>query len=134
MTATASTSHVGPGTLFVAPGTPLPADWRVDPISKPGGWQRVTNIFDPLLLEAALGAEGWTFFFLAGALSSSGFGWAQQSMFDHALARLIKEVKQEGCNCLEINLVRTRSMLGIPYVRIDAHQRHIQKGMVFAST
>ena len=48
-----------------------------------------------------------------------------------ALNRLIARVKLQKCNCLEIDEVAAKSFLGMPYVSVSGHSRHIQKGLVF---
>jgi hypothetical protein len=53
-------------------------------------------------------------------------------MIHAALKRLIANVKLQKCNCLEIDDVATHSLLGMPYVSVSAHPRHIQKGMLFS--
>jgi len=52
-------------------------------------------------------------------------------MVDSALKRIIEQVREQRCNCLEIDEVETRSFLGLPYVNVSAHARRIQKGLVF---
>ena len=49
-----------------------------------------------------------------------------------ALRRAITRVSQQKCNCLEIDAVTSHSFLGIPYVTVSGHPRHIQKAAVFS--
>jgi len=86
----------------------------------------------PHELELELTAAGWTFFLMAGAIRATAFGFNQQTMIDAALKRFIRNVRQQRCNCLEIDGVVTHSFFSMPYVSISAHPRHIQKGEVFA--
>ncbi len=69
---------------------------------------------------------------MAGELTATNFGWNRQKILRAALKRLISSVKAQGCNCIEITKVASQSFLQVPYVRVSAHARHIQKGMVFA--
>src|SRR5690606_18659953 len=48
-----------------------------------------------------------------------------------ALGRAIESAKAEGCNCIQIESVDARSLVGLPYVTVSAHPRHIQKGKTF---
>ena len=120
------------GALLIAPGTALPAEWLLENHSVANKWSRVANTFDRLHLDRNLGATGWTFFFMAGAITATAFGWNQDNMLDAALRRLFAEAKRQQCNCLEIDDVGMRSFLGMPYLSISAHPRHIQEGMVFS--
>lgn len=119
------------GSLLIAPGSPLPPEWFLEKGSVVSGWSRVTNTFDRLQLEKELATAGWTFFFMADAITTTAFGLSRSRMLNAALTRLIAAVRLQRCNCLEIDDVGMRSFLGIPYVSISAHPRHIQKGMVF---
>jgi len=84
---------------------------------------------------AELGKEienaGWTFFYMAGEIRTSGFGFNDQSRTDRAVAHVIDAVKREKCNCLEITQMRRRSFLGLPYTSLVAHARHIQRSRSF---
>ena len=62
----------------------------------------------------------------------SAFGFNRARMIHAALQRVISSVQQQKCNCLEIDEVAMHSFLGVPYVSVSAHPRHIQKGILFA--
>jgi hypothetical protein len=49
-----------------------------------------------------------------------------------ALKRVMASVREDGCNSLQIQAVERRSFLGMPYVSVSAHPRHIQKGNLFS--
>ena len=80
-------------------------------------------------LSKKLAVEGWTLFYMAGGIRTTAFGFEKQGMIRAALKRLIAMVRLQKCNCLEIDDVVMHSFLGIPYVSIAGHSRHIQKGM-----
>jgi hypothetical protein len=122
----------GAGAVLIAPGADLPPEWRLEYAPAVNGWSRLANTFDLRRFEREQVAGGWTFFFMAGAITATAFGWNRPRMFDIALARLLSAMKLQECNCLELNDVGMRSFLGIPYLRISAHPRHIQKGAVFS--
>jgi hypothetical protein len=96
------------------------------------GWSRLANTFDIRQFERDQLAGGWTLFFMAGLITATAFGWDKTKLFDTALARIFAAVKLQKCNCVEIYDVGMRSFAGIPYLRIAAHPRHIQKGAVFS--
>jgi hypothetical protein len=132
MTVPAERPSLSTGALLIAPGTALPPGWSCKNGSVMSGWSPVATTFDRLQVEKKPVAAGWTFFFMAGAITMTAFGWSRPRMLDTALARLIAAVGQQRCNCLAIDDVRMRSFLGVPYVSVSAHARHIQKGMVFS--
>jgi len=123
---------IGPGAILVQATTLLPEPLRLETDSNGCGWARVANTLDGCQLEKKLGAVGWTLFYMAGAIRTTVFGFKRQSMLHTALNRLIASARLQKCNCLEIDDIATHSFLGIPYVNVSAHSRHIQKGMVFS--
>ena len=84
-------------------------------------------------LDRELESAGWTFFYMAGEIRTRGFGFNDESRTDRAVAHVINAVKLEKCNCLEITQIRRRSLLGLPYMSVVAHARHIQKSRCFES-
>ena len=120
--------NLSAGTLLIAPGTPLPAMWLAGTGSVARGWQHLINTGD----DDELAGAGWSFFFMAGTISTTALGSSGSKRLDAALARLIKAVALQKCNCLEIDYVGMHSFLGIAYARILGHARHIQKGPIFS--
>lgn len=120
------------GAILIKIGTALPEPLALE--SDPGatGWTRVANHLNGRQLQKNLAAVGWTFFYMAGSIRSSAFGFERQKMVNAALKRIVAKVKLQRCNCLEIDAVATHSFLGMPYVSVSAHSRHIQRGMTFA--
>jgi hypothetical protein len=95
-------------------------------------WMEVTHNLSPHEFEKQLSAAGWTFFYMVGVVRTTAFGFNRAKMIHAALKRLVTNVRQRRCNCLEIDDVATHSLLGLPYVNVSAHPRHIQKGAVFS--
>src|SRR5262245_27318547 len=122
---------LGAGARLVAPGTLLPPEWQVEGDSADRRRSPLVPTADNTELEK-LASAGWTFFFMATTITTTAFGFSRPRMLDAALARLMAAVTLQKCNCVEIDDISVRSFLGIPYVRISAHPRHIQKGMVFS--
>ena len=52
-------------------------------------------------------------------------------MINAALRQLTAGDGFQNCNCLEIDDVVMHKFLGMPYVTVSAHARHIQKGRFF---
>jgi hypothetical protein len=120
---------ITPGAILIEIGTLLPEPLRLENELHPSGWTSVANNLDGHQLEDQLAIAGWTFFYMAGKIRTTAFGFDRQKMILAALKRVIANVKLEKCNCLEIDEVATHSFLGMPYVSVSAHSRHIQKGL-----
>jgi hypothetical protein len=120
------------GSILIDKDAARPQCFHTKDNSFPDGWMAVTHDLSHHELEQELTATGWTFFFMANVIRATVFGFSQETTIDRALKRLIRNVSQQRCNCLEIDGVATHSFLGMPYVSISAHPRHIQKGVVFS--
>ena len=120
------------GDVLVAPGTALPLEWQLETGTAGNGWLRLLDVFSQMRRQNQLNASGWTFFFMASPIVVTAFGFSKLKMFNAALLRLIAATKLQRCNCVQIDDLGMRSFLGIPYMRISAHPRHIQTGTVFS--
>ena len=94
----------------------------------------MSSTLRPQELEAELSRTGWTFFYMANPLRTRAFGFDPVKRLAAALRSIVGSVRKQGCNSVQIDAVATRSFLGIPYVTVSAHPRHVQKGMVFVAT
>jgi hypothetical protein len=116
------------GTLLVKAGTLLPESLQLesDPYLK--GWRVVKNLgssgMDRKLCEA-----GWTFFYMAGEVKAIVFGSDSEKTTRRAVKKVIANMKSDRFNCLEISQVAAKGFLGLPYVTVSAHPRHIQESM-----
>ena len=63
---------------------------------------------------------------MASAIRRRAFGFDRAKRIQAALKRVMSNVR-------EIDGVATHSFLGIPYVSVSAHPRHIQKNMLFSA-
>ncbi len=122
---------ISPGSILVEKSAHLPEPLRLESDATASGWAPLANNLDGHQLEKELATEGWTFFYMAGGIKATAFGFDREKMVHAALKRLIAKVRLQKCNCLEIDEVATRSFLGMPYVRVSGHSRHIKKGLVF---
>jgi hypothetical protein len=120
-----------PGTILMEKGTSRPQCFQLEDDPYPNAWMSVKHNLTSYELEQELVAAGWTFFFMAGEISATAFGFDRAKMIHAALKRLIANAKLQKCNSLEIDDVATRSFMGVPYVSVSGHARHIQKGAVF---
>ena len=124
------TDKIGVGTMLIEDSTHMPATLVVSTEHYSAGWSSVMGS-----TSAQLGKEienaGWTFFYMAGEIRTSGFGFNNQSRTARAVAHVIHAVRREHCNCLEITQMRRRSFLGLSYTSLVAHARHIQRSRNF---
>lgn len=112
------------GTIMMQSATVTPG-WTSEPYSP--GWEMV-QAFDPDSLDG-LHKAGWKFFFLAERIESvAALISGKQAALRKAISRILRKAKATGFNSLEITEVSQRRFLGLPYLFVSAHPRHIQKG------
>jgi len=121
------------GTILIEQGTPMPHSMNVGTESYDLGWSAVTNLTRSELGRQLEGA-GWTFFYMAGEVKTTGFGFDEQSRIRRAIAQIIKSVQGQTFNCLEITHITRKSFLGVPRIKVRAHGRHIQVSPLFHRT
>lgn len=124
------------GTLFITRDALLPPSLRFESDayssdSNTHGWRRVTNC-DAYGLDRQLREAGWTFFYLAGEISASVLGWGREKALERAIHKALARISAGGFNCLEIAQITAKRFLGLLYVSVSAHPRHIQEGMFLA--
>ena len=121
--------EITPGDILIEAGTHLPNSLS---LGKPdsNGWTALNGARSAF--ETEIREAGWTFFFLAGEIKSTVFGFDKQKALRTALRRLIASVKTHNCNGIEIAQVAEKTFLKVPYVSVSAHARHLQKGLTFS--
>src|SRR5689334_8765780 len=119
---------IAAGSIWVKDATRLPASFLLESEPHSNGWVAVKG--DRLGFDKALQGDGWTLFFMAGEIQATVFGSDRLEALHAALRRLSANVTLQHCNSIEITRVARRSFLGIPYVKVYAHPRHIQKGVM----
>lgn len=121
------------GTLFVKEGTPLPETLILesDPYWK--GWRLVKNLGSSGM-DRKLCDVGWTFFYMAGQVNAMAFGSDLEKTTRRAVQKVIASMKPDKFNCLEISRVAVKSFLGLPYVAVAGHPRHIQESIYLFHT
>ncbi len=115
-------------TVFIREDTGLPTTLAIESEAFLPGWRVVKNL-DRQALTREVEKANWNFFYLAGEMRATVFGREGLG----ALRRAVKCVlaKQEGqkFNSLEITKVVSKRFLGIPFMSVTAHSRHIQQGI-----
>ena len=123
------TDTVKTGTILIEDGTLLPKSLLLESEAYSIGWTSVSNVRSEF--EKALNQAGWTFFFMAGTIQATVFGFDKQKAVRTAVKRIIRDVESQNCNCLEITGVTMKSFLGMSYACVTGHSRHIQGNSVF---
>lgn len=116
------------GTLLIAEGAVLPEALRLESEPFTYGWRLVKNL-DSKELDRIISEAGWNFFYLAGAIETNVFGSDEKKTTRKAIKQVIAKLKSKNFNCLEITQVAAKRSLGMPYVRVSAHSRQIQKSL-----
>jgi len=124
------TDPITAGNILVQEGTHLPSSLLLQNGADSNRWAAVNGARSTF--EKAIHEEGWTFFFMAGEIKTTVFGFDRQKTLRSALKRLIANVKSQHCNTIEITRVTSKTFLKVPYVSVCAHPRHLQKGMLFS--
>ena len=92
-----------------------------------GSW-RSLGILESSGLDDKVRAAGWNLFFMANELRALVPAWGGQSTLRAGVKRLLAQTRLQHFNCLEVTHILKKHFLGIPYVSIAAHSRHIQDG------
>lgn len=92
-----------------------------------GNWS-VVKVLDSFAMDDKIRAAGWHFFFLAAEVKVMFFGAIGDHKIQNAVKRILEKVRPEKFNCLEVTGVVAKRFLGMPYVTMTAHSRHIQRG------
>jgi hypothetical protein len=92
-----------------------------------GGWN-VLQELDGFGLDRKLRSTGWNSFFLADEVRATVIGAARPGSILTALKRIFKKVRGQDLNGLEVTGILTRRFLGVQYVTVSAHSRHVQQG------
>ncbi len=115
------------GTILIRewPGMPQLSGFKAQ--KSFGDWSTVT-LPDGFALDREIHAAGWNFFFMASEVQATFFGSPAASKIENALKRILAKVRLEHFNGLEITAIVARHFLGVPYVTVSAHSRHMQQG------
>lgn len=79
-------------------------------------------------LDHKVRAAGWKLFFMAGELRTVVPAWGGQRTLRGGVKRLLAQSQLQHFNCLEVTQIIRKRFLGVPYLSIAAHSRHIQRG------
>ncbi len=85
------------------------------------------QVIDGFALDRKIHAAGWNFFFMAAEVKVMFLGEVGAVKIQNALKRILQKVKPQQFNGLEITEIVARRFLGVPYVTVSAHSRHMQQ-------
>jgi hypothetical protein len=113
------------GTILMKewPGMPELIGFETEP--RLGEWS-MASVPDAFTLDRKIRAAGWNFFFMAAEVKTMFFGSLRASKVQSALKRILAKVKQQHFNAFEVTAIVARHFLGVPYVTVSAHSRHLQ--------
>ncbi len=89
---------------------------------------RSLDVLESAGLDGKVRAAGWSLFFLAGELRAVVPAWGGQDTLRRGVKRILAQTRLQRFNCLQVSHLLKKHFLGIPYVSIAAHPRHIQEG------
>ncbi len=98
-----------------------------------GQWT-LLKALDLWALDRKIHAAGWNFFFMATEVKVMFFGSIGAARVHNALKQILEKVKQQHFNGLEVTAIVPRHFLGVPYVTVSAHSRHMQQSCHLDST
>jgi len=93
------------------------------------GWQAITNL-NGNDLDRQIRDGGWNFIFMGGALRGTSWGSWSGTAVRCAAIRVLKKTQATKLNAFEITAIVARRFLGVPYVVVTGHSRHVQKSTV----
>jgi hypothetical protein len=115
-------------TILIRENTLLPPGLMLENEAFLPGWRAVRNL-DGRKLGRKIEEANWNFFFLAGAIRTTVLGREGLLTLRRAVNRILVKHGGRIFNSLEITKVVSRRFLGVPFLSVSAHSRHIQEGM-----
>jgi hypothetical protein len=110
-------------------GTLLPAALETASNAFAPGWRTFQNL-SGYALSRKVEAENWQFFCLAGVLQATAVGLHGQKTLTRAIKHILRSTAMEKYNSLEVTEIAARRFLGVPYLRVSAHLRHVQESIL----
>jgi hypothetical protein len=120
-------------TIFVRENTLMPAGLGIESEPFLPGWRAVKNL-NGRELGRKIESAKWNYFYLAGPIRTTVIGREGWATLRTALKRVLAKQQTQNYNSLEITKVTPRRVLGVPFLSISAHSRHIQEGMDLVPT
>ena len=119
------------GTILIRENTLLPAGLAIESEVFLPGWRVIRNLDRSTLVRNIEGAN-WTFFYLAGEIRATVLGRDRPGTLRTAVKCVLAKQRGQRFNSLEVTKVVSKRFLGIPFMSVTAHSRHIQQGVGLA--
>jgi hypothetical protein len=116
------------GMILIGEGTLLPAGLAVESEVFLHGWRVIKNT-DRSTLARNIDGANWTLFYLAGEIRATVLGRDRPGTLRRAVKCVLAKQKGQKFKPLEITKVVSKRFLGIPFMRVTGHSRHIQQGV-----
>lgn len=91
-----------------------------------GNWSVLKGL-DSFGLDHKVNAAGGKCFFMAAEVKALIFGGSAPKNIGSGLRRILGKVSSQHFNCLEVTGIVAKRFLGVPYITVSAHSRHIQR-------
>jgi hypothetical protein len=95
---------------------------------------RSLGILDSSELDRKVRAKGWNLFFMAGEIRAVVPAWGGHNTLRREVKGLLAQTRLQHLNCLEVTHILRKHFLGVPYLSIVAHARHLQEGSQIQSS
>jgi hypothetical protein len=115
-------------TIFIKEDTPLLRTLSIESEAFLPGWRVVGNL-DRYALARKIEGANWNFFYLAGELRATVLGRDRSGTLRRAVKCVLAKQEGQKFNSLELTKVVSKRFLGIPFMSVTAHARHIQEGI-----
>ena len=119
-------NHIQAGTIMVQPSESLHS-LGIESEAYCETWQSL-GVRESSALDRKLRDSGWNLFYMADELKTAVPAWGGQTTLRRGVKRLLSQTCLQHFNCLELTHILKKHFLGIPYVSIAGHSRHIQQG------
>ncbi len=115
-------------TILIRENTLLPAGLAVESEVFLPGWRVVKNL-DGYGLGQKIEEAKWYFFYLAGEIRASALGREELGTLRRAVHQILAKREGQKFNSVEVTEIISKRFLGIPFMSVTAHFRHIQQGI-----
>jgi hypothetical protein len=92
-------------------------------------WQAIRNLSSDDL-DREIRHDGWNFMFVGGAIRATSWGSWSGTAIRCAAIRVLKKNEASKFNAFEITGIHAGRFLGVPYVVVTGHSRHLQRSTV----
>src|SRR6266566_316067 len=116
------------GTILIREDTRLPANLSIESEAFLPGW-RVVKSLDRSTLARNIEGVNCNFFYLAGEMRATVLGRDRSGTLRRAVKCVLAKQEGQQFNSLEITRAVSKRFLGIPFMSVTAHSRHIQQGI-----